>query len=276
MYFIPIKQIAIVKQEDITEEPKAYWYSFDWTLRTKFRPKLIPAFGFGNTDPELGEIDFTELLYVKIPSAQPLFSLPDYVSGLQAAQMEEEMSNYCINYIRNNFSAVKIVNINQGIPENDEAQEEAENAILGKVRGSSNAGNIIVSFNNNKENATTVETVEITNAYEQFEWLSTNCRDKILMAHKINDPGLFGIITGTGFSSTADQMAMSLKILYRNQINPLREIIIDALEKTLSFNNPNVQIEFKDFAEEKLDTTNNTAPVDLTQQDNVISINKTL
>jgi len=264
MYYISVKQIAIAKQPDITEEPQAYWYSFDWKLRTKFPPKKIPAFGLGNTDPELGEIDYTEILYVKIPSSQPLFALPDYVSGLQAAETEEEMSNYCITYIKNNFSAGKVINVNQGVPENDEAQEEAERAILGKTRGTSNAGNIIISFNNNKENATTVETIEIADAYQQFEWLSVNCRDKILMSHKINDPSLFGISTSSGFSSTADQMALSLKILYRNQINPLREIIIDGLEKALKYNNPNVKIDFKDFSEEKLDNTSNTntAPVD--------------
>jgi len=174
------------------------------------------------------------------------------------------MSNYCITYIKNNFSAGKVINVNQGVPENDEAQEEAERAILGKTRGTSNAGNIIISFNNNKENATTVETIEIADAYQQFEWLSVNCRDKILMSHKINDPSLFGISTSSGFSSTADQMALSLKILYRNQINPLREIIIDGLEKALKYNNPNVKIDFKDFSEEKLDNTSNTntAPVD--------------
>jgi len=260
MYYIPIKTIAIVKQADITEEPQAYWYSFDWTLKTKFRPKKIPAFGYGNTDPDLGEIDYEELLYVKIPSSQPLFALPDYVSGLQAAETEEEISNFCITYIKNNFSAGKVVNINQGLPENDAAQEEAERAVLAKVKGTTNAGNIIISFNNNKENATTVDTIEITNAYEQFEWLSTHCRDNILMSHKINDPGLFGIITGTGFSSTADQMAMSLKILYRNQVNPLREIIVEGLERAVRYNNPQATINFKDFSEEKLDTTVNTQP----------------
>jgi len=258
MYFIPVKQIAIVKQADLSEDPEAYWYCYDWTLKTKFRPVKIPAFGKGNTDPEAGDIDYTELLYVKAPSDQPLFALPDYVSGLQAAETEEEMSNFCISYMKNNCSAVKIVNINQGLPENDAAQEEAERAILAKVRGSSNAGNIIVSFNNNKENATTVETVEITNAYEQFDWLSINCRDKLLMSHKINDPGLFGIPTASGFSSTADQMAISLKILYRNQINPLREIILDGLERVIKINNPSATIDFKDFSEEKLDNTVNT------------------
>jgi len=274
LYFIPVKQIAIAQQEDITEEPKAYWYSFDWKLRTKFPPKKIPAFGHGNTDSELGEIDYSELLYVKVPSSQPLFALPDYVSGLQAAETEEEISNFCITYIKNNFSAGKVINVNQGIPENDEAQEEAERALYAKTKGTTNAGNIIISFNNNKENATTVDTIEITNAYEQFEWLSTNSRDKILMAHKINDPSLFGIITGSGFSSTADQMAMSLKILYRNQVNPLREIIIEGLERAVKFNNPNATVDFKDFSEEKLDNTNNTntvstAPV---QEDKVIQI----
>jgi len=67
-------------------------------------------------------------------------------------------------------------------------------------------------------------------------------------------------------------MAVALKILYRNQVNPIREIILDGIERAVRYNNPNAKVDFKDFPEEKLDTTANTNPA--TTQEGVIDINK--
>lgn len=242
LYYLPTKTIAINKQPDITDEIESYWYCFDWKNKTRFKPYTVPAFGFGQ-DRE------SEILYIKRQSPQPLFALPDYTSGLQYAEVEEELSNYYANHIKNNFSAGKIINVNQGIPISDEAQEEAEAAIMAKVRGTSNAGNIIISFNKNKDTATTVENIEITDAYQQFEVLSREAREKIMLSHKVNDPALFGLPMPSGFSSVAEQMVQSLKILYRSQINPSRNIITKALNKALKLNSPNVDLKFRDFQE---------------------------
>jgi hypothetical protein len=246
LYYLPTKTIAINRQADLTDDIESYWYCFDWKNKMKFKPYIVPAFGYGQ-DRE------SEILYIKRQSPQPLFALPDYQSGLQYCKVEEELSNYYASHIQNNFSAGKIININAGIPDTDEAQEEAENAILKKVKGTSNAGNIIISFNNNKENATTVENIEITDAYKQFETLSNECKEKIMLAHKVNDPALFGLPLPSGFSSQAEQMVQSLKILYRSQINPMRKILTKGLERALKLNNPEVKLKFEDFDELKIE-----------------------
>lgn len=247
LYYLPTKTIAINKQTDITDEIEKYWYCFDWKNKTKFKPYIVPAFGFGENNE-------SEILYIKRQSPQPLFALPDYQSGIQYCEVEEELSNYYNNHIKNNFSAGKIINVNQGVPDTDEAQEEAEQAILAKAKGTSNAGNIIISFNNNKDNATTVENIEITDAYQQFEVLSKEAREKIMLSHKVNDPSLFGLPLPSGFSSVAEQMIQSLKILYRSQINPMRKILTKGLEKVLVLNNPQVKLRFEDYEELRVQT----------------------
>ena len=258
MLYVPTKSIAIHKQDDITDEIEKYWYCFDWQNKTKFKPYTVPAFGFGENNE-------SEILYIKRQSPQPLFALPDYQSGLQYCEVQEELSNYYANHIKNNFSAGKIINVNEGIPDTDEAQDEAEAAILAKVRGTSAAGNIIVSFNSNKENATTVENIEITDAYQQFETLSKEAQTNIMLAHKVNDPGLFGLPMPSGFSSQAEQTVQSLKILYRSQINPMRKILTKGLEKALKINSPSVKLEFVDFEELRVQEVQPTATTVSTQ-----------
>jgi len=259
LYYVPTKSIAVNKEADITDDVTSYWYSFDWRYRTKYRPQEFPAFGCGNGLE-------TEILYIKRQSAQPVYALPDWQSGIQYCQTEEELSNYYNKHIKNNFSAGKIININQGTTDSEEAMEEAERAILGKVTGSNNAGNVIVSFNDNKENATTVESIEITDAYSQFQFLSTECLEKIMLAHKVNDKALFGLPMPSGFSSVAEQMVQSLKILYRSQINPMRKILTSNLEKAFKKNSPNVKLVFKDYEELQVTTQPTpqpTAPVQM-------------
>ena len=245
LVYLPTRSIAIKKQQDLADDIEGYWYCFDWKNKTRFKPTFVPAFGYGENNE-------TEILYIRRPSPQPLFPVPDYLSGLQYAKVEEELSNYYVNHIQNNFAAGKIVNIYQGKDWTDEAMDEAESAILNKVKGTSNAGNIIVAFNDSVEGKTTVDSIEITDAYQQFETLSSEAKEKILLAHKIVDPILVGLPQPSGFSSQADQMAMSLKLLYRSQINPTRDIITKGLEEALKLNDSTVKLVFEDF--EELDT----------------------
>jgi hypothetical protein len=256
LYYVPTKSLAVNREEDITDEPTSYWYSFDWRFRTKYRPEQIPAFGYGDGLQ-------TEILYIKRQSAQPVYALPDWQSGIQYCQTEEELSNYYNKHIKNNFSAGKIVNINQGSTDSEEAMDEAERSIVSKVTGSNNAGNLIVSFNDNYENRTTVDSIEITDAYSQFQFLSTECLEKIMLSHKVNDRGLFGLPMPSGFSSVAEQMIQSLKILYRSQINPSRKILVKGLEKAFKKNSPNVKLKFEDYEELRVDNIQPTPEVNM-------------
>lgn len=247
LYYIPTKSLAPNREDDITDDVTSYWYSFDWRFRTKYKPVQTPTFGYGDGLQ-------TEILYIKRQSAQPVFALPDWQSGIQYCQTEEELSNYYNKHIKNNFSAGKIININQGTTDSEEAMEEAERSILNKVAGSNAAGNTIVSFNDNYENRTTVDSIEITDAYSQFQFLSAECLEKIMLSHKVNDKSLFGLPIPSGFSSVAEQMIQSLKILYRSQINPSRKILTKGLERALKLNNPNVKLKFQDYEELRVDS----------------------
>ena len=242
LIYVPTKCIAIDKQPDLSDDIECYWYCFDWKLKYTFKPYKIPAFGYGKNNE-------SELLCIKRQSPQPLFALPDWNSGLQSAQVEGELANFYIKHIENNFSAGKIINIYQGKEWTDEAMIEAKNAITNNLTGSNNAGVPIISFNDSPESKTTVENIDIVDAYEQFKTLSDEALRKIMQSNKVNDPALFGLPLPSGFSSVAEQMVQSLKILYRSQINPMRKIILSRLETALKLNDPNVKLEFIDYEE---------------------------
>lgn len=238
----PSKNVAIQNQPDLSDNIQGYWYCYDWFNKTKFKPYKVPAFKYG-----MGKE--SEIYYIKNNSTEPLFSMPDWVSGVQFAEMEEEISNYMLNHIKRNFSAGKIVNIYQGEAESEEAEDEVERLIKAKLSGSQNAGEIIVAFNKNTEEKITVENIEITDAYQQFEFLSEYCKKQLFTSHSVTSPSLFGADKSTGFSSDSDEMKTALRMLYRSQINPIRNKITSALEEILDESYPGIELSFKDFEE---------------------------
>ena len=83
----------------------------------------------------------------------------------------------------------------------DEMKGKIVADIKRKLTGSSNAGEVIVSFNSSKEYETTVKRIEVSDAHSQYNWLCEFARDQICVSHKVISGAILGIAKGTGFSS---------------------------------------------------------------------------
>jgi hypothetical protein len=245
MYHVPTRTVAIYKQEDLSDEIERYWVCFNWKQKSIFKPYEVAAFGYG-------EDNETEILRIQRQSIQPLFALPDYQSGLQWCEIEAEISNFSNKSIKNGFSAGKVVNIHTGtINALDEEEMELEKkAIINNLTGSENANTVAVAFINSPEEKLSIENIQIDNLHENFISMSEEARSKIMLSHKIPSGSLFGIPNPTGFSSQADEMDMALKLLYRSQINPIRNQVCKYLNWALeSVNGEEWSLKFKDFEE---------------------------
>lgn len=238
IYGEPARKVAIKMPEsgDITDDIDTYFYCFDFK-RGIFPKKEIKAFGKGNKNER-------EIFLLKRKSNQDIYSLPDYFSCIQYAQIEEEVTNFKTQYIKNNFSAGKVINIYQGEIQSEEEEEVAQMAIKRKLTGSINAGEPIIAFNKDKDEKVEIDTIEIQDAYRQFEYLEESAQRKIFLANKVTSPSLFGDQANTGFSAAGEEMEQALNLLYRNQINPMRRQIIRALEEILG---EGVKLKFDDF-----------------------------
>ena len=233
-YHIPVQLLAPEKCNK-DGEIEAYYYSDNWEDIRKFAPTRISAFGFSN--------DEIEILYIKPYSlGMKYFSYVDYQGALSYALLEEEVSNYLINEVQNSFSGTKIVNFSNGVP-TPEMQDQISQQVLGKLTGSQGR-KVIVSFNDNAENKTTVEDIPLNDAPEHYTYLSEECLRKIMLGHNVTSPLLFGIASGNGFSSNADELRNST-ILFENMvIKPYQELLIDYLDKILGFNGISLKLYF--------------------------------
>jgi len=228
-------------------EVENYFYAEDWNkVNRSNKPTEIPAFGFGDG----GE----EILYIKpYKTGFYYYSPVDYQGGLQYAELEEEISNYHLNNIMNGLSPSMLINFNNGTPTEDE-QRDIERNIQKKFGGSSNAGRFILSFNDSSNNGATITPVQLSDAHNQYQFLSDESMKKIMVSHRVISPMLLGIKDNTGFGNNADELQTATILMQNTVIKPFQNLLIKDFNKILAVNDISLNLYFKNL--QPLDNNN--------------------
>ena len=237
---LPIETLRAEKCGAEDKKVQAYYYHPDWVnIKPSEKPLRIPAFGISSTPQPI------EILYVKpYEAGMYYYSTPDYQGGLQYAELEEEVSNYHLNNIMNGLAPSMLINFNNGVPD-EEKQTLVENKIKAKFSGSSNAGKFILAFNDDKESAADINPVQLSDAHNQYQFLSEESQKKIMISHRIVSPMLLGIKDSTGFGNNAEELETASILMHNTVIVPFQELLTDAFDKILAFNNISLNLYFK-------------------------------
>jgi len=266
---LPMDKIGMELADENGDVNNIY-YCDDWSNPTKYKPTKYPIF----------KGKMTESIMVKM--VQPYkpgkfyFSDPDYMASLQYAELEEEISNFSINHIKNNLSFGYVVNMNNGGALTPEQKDKIEFKIKQKLTGSSNAGNFILSFNDSKDNEVTVIPLNTNaEAHQQWESLQKIASQKIILSHGAF-PALFGMETANGFASNADELDVQSKLVQDYQIQPIQNEFIDELATILELTNLETDLVFiplretyKSTEEPQEDVVDNTVDEEEVVGDNV-------
>ena len=222
MYHTPVQNLRAKKIEGM-RKVEGYFYCTDWTDMRKQKDKeFIPTFGTSNQE--------IEILYIKeYEPGRYYYSLPDWISALQFSFSEAELSNLHLNNIENGFLPVAMVNFNNGVPAPEERQT-IEALLESKFTGTRNAGRFMVSFNDDALNKPTIDTLPMENLHEKYQYVAEYSQDRILVAHRIVSPLLFGIRTAAnGFSSQSEEMKTAYSIMQTMTIFPFQNLIINSI-----------------------------------------------
>ena len=224
----PIETLRAEKANEKGEVP-AYYYFKDWTeIKPSDKPLRIPAFGMSKEN--------IEIMYIQPYRAGFYYYSPtDYQGGIQYAELEEEISNFHLNNIMNGLSPSMLINFNNGTP-NQEERQLIENKIAAKFSGSSNAGKFILAFNDNKEASADITPIQLSDAHNQYQFLSDESSKKIMVAHRIVSPMLLGIKDGTGLGNNAEEIKTASLLMDNTVIRPFQELLIDSFDRILAYN----------------------------------------
>ena len=233
---MPIETLRAEKANSDGDIP-AYYYFKDWAnIKKSDEPLRIPAYGMSKEN--------IEIYYIKpYKSGFYYYSPVDYQGGLQYAELEEEVSNYHLNNILNGLAPSMLINFNNGTP-NQEERQLIENKIAQKFSGSSNAGKFILAFNDNRESQAEITPVQLSDAHNQYQFLSDEATKKIMVSHRIVSPMLLGIKDSSGLGNNADEIKTASLLMDNTVIRPFQELLIDAFDDMLSFNDISLNLYF--------------------------------
>ena len=207
---------------------EGYWYSDNWEDVKKFVPRFIPCLGTSTEEIEV-------LVFGNYSVGRKYFSAVDYEGALDYCVLEERIAEYLINEVENGFSGTKVVNFNNGVP-TPEQQQLQSSKVLNKLTGS-RGQKVIVSFNNNETQKTTVDDIPLNDAPSHYEYLSSEAEGKILAGHNVISSMLIGISKdGQGFSDNGNEIETASLYFANAIVSTFQELTIDALDVILAVN----------------------------------------
>ena len=225
---IPMQNLRPEKAEE--GDIKAYYYSDDWSQyrKERYAPRRIEAFTGARGEE-------SQLMVIKPYAAGYFYFSPvDYAGALQWAEIDEEIGTYHLTNIQNGFAPTMMINFNNGQPTEDE-QNHIERKVTQKLQGAKGK-KWLISFNDDTSNATTIESLPISEASEQYKFLSEEATRKILIGHKVTSPILFGIKDNTGLGNNAEEIKTASQLWDNLVIRPYQNMILDAINEVLLVN----------------------------------------
>jgi len=233
----PMDTIRAGKANDKGEITKYFW-SNDWkSVKKGDTPESFPAFGTSNSKQE-------EIYIIKpYVTGEFYYSQPDYAASLPYAKLEAEIGDYLINEVINGFSGSLMINM-PGVPASDEDERLVVRKMTRKFTGST-GDKILFNFIDNADDKATVDRLSLDDAPSHYEFLSKECVDKLISGHRITSPLLVGLRdSGSGFSSTADEMETSEVLLDKVVIDGFKNEIVDAIDEIVSVNKISLKLYF--------------------------------
>ena len=257
-----------LRAEKMNEDGKieAYYYHPKWNeVKPNDKPKRIAAFGCGNgKEPEIKIIK-------RYISGYDYYCPQDYETSY--AELECEISDYLINDVKNGFSGTKVVNFNNGTPDMEQ-QLRIKNDVMNKLTGSKGE-KVIVAFNNNQESKTTVDDLALNDAPSHYEYLSRECQNKLIIAHRVTSPLLLGMRTeNNGLGSNADEIKTASLLFNNVTIRPYQDMICEAIDDILAVNDISLKLYFKTLQPLEFIDTDNAITDEAREEETGVKLSK--
>lgn len=158
----------------------------------------------------------------KNPKTRGDYPSPRYISASTSLDTMSEISAYHNNNAKNGFTPNVVINFNNGEPDED-TKKEIEKQLQEKFTGV-NGNKFILSFNEDPDHKTTIESLDTGNLDEKFETLQKFLQNQIIVAHQLTSGQLIGIKPESqGFSKT--EYAEAMEIFEKNIVAGYRREI---------------------------------------------------
>lgn len=195
-----------------------FYYSDDWSTdqqteeKTGFRE--IPSF-FHKSDND------TEcVLQVKTRSRQQkqldrkkitggFFSIPPYSGGIDAILTDIEINFFRYAEVVNGYKGGAIIYLGNGIPASEEIRKKVLRDMSVDVKDRKKRGGVAISFGEGDEQKPYIAQINGNDLDKRYESTETGLLTKIMIAHGVINPKLFGVMSNNAMSETDDETSFN-------------------------------------------------------------------
>ena len=212
----------------VNEDEKVdyYYYSKDWSKKTEEVDEICTF------DPERNIDHPTQIFYVK-PFSPGSFYYPKpcYTGSIDYIELDKEIGKYHINNIKNGMSPSFSIHFKNGIPPQEE-RNRIRMDIERQMSGASNAGKFIVTYSDDPERKPDFEPFQLSDAHNQYQFLSEEVTAKIMVGHRVTNPQMFGVAV-PGKLGGGGELAESAALFEQNVVRPNRRIVEETVQTLL-------------------------------------------
>lgn len=207
---------------DEDENLEFVYYSKDWSDQRE-EPQEVKTF-----DPEQKNEFPVQILYVKpFSPGSYYYPKPDYIGSIDYIELDKEIGKYHINNIKNGLAPSFTIHFKNGVPAQEE-RRRIRNDIERQLAGATNAGKFIVTYSDSPDRKPDFEPFPLSDADKQYQFLSTEVSDKIMVGHRVVSSAMFGVKTAGQLGNT-QELEIASELFDKQVIKPYQRIVKDAL-----------------------------------------------
>lgn len=179
------------------------------------------------------------------------FSIPGYSGGIESILTDIEINFFRLSEVINGYKGGALVYLPNGEPEDDKTRDRILRELKAKGTDRYKQGGISVVFGEGSEARPTVEQVSGNDLDKRYESTESGLLSKIMIAHSVTNPKLFGVMATGAMAETSDEASYAR--FQKNYCSKRRKIIASSITYvlnrlngtpgTLSFEVPSLDIE---------------------------------
>lgn len=163
---------------------------------------------------------------------QSYYPIPDYSGGLASINIDIQIKNFHNNNLKNGFSPSLFINMNNGVPSEDE-KDQIVNELIKQYSSPENAGRPVISFNESKELSPEIVQIPANTTDNYYTTMYSDINTSILSAHRVSSGELFGISTA-GKLGTSNEIIEHSTFFNNTVIKPYIQEILPVFNKVMS------------------------------------------
>lgn len=201
-----------------------------------------------------------QILYVKNPySGNDYYGIASYVSAYHYITADYEFGKHIENSAANGFTPKVLATF---IGRNMSSEQQREEYLKFKESFTGSEGdNFVVSWVKKQEDAPKFTPLDVQNLDKTIDVLSRLNDAKILTAHNVTSPTLFGVMVSGKLGGTGNELVSAYQIFRATETLPNRQILLDSVNRilaTVGYDKIDVKIKEEEINLESIKGANTT------------------